>query len=308
MGTACARHEWGRGVHHTAPTVEMDKSFDRSARPPPTPAPASTTTHFGFKTVPSADKEGLVGGVFSSVASSYDLMNDAMSLGVHRLWKDRFVGRLMGRGRRASEGGEAATRVMQLRCLDVAGGTGDIAKRILEASRTPARNCHVHVVDINAEMLAQGEKRFRALGAGYSDQSTFTVGNAEDLKDIPDASIDLYTIAFGIRNCTHIDKVLQQAHRVLKKGGVFSCLEFSKVTLSPLSALYRAYSFSVIPNIGHIVAGDRDSYQYLVESIERFPSQEEFARMIKDAGFFMADPGWENLTFGVAAIHSGVKI
>jgi len=280
--------------------VKVVKDGDAVGTSGPIDTPIPTTTHFGFKTVASEEKETLVGSVFSSVASSYDVMNDAMSFGIHRLWKDRFVKRLL-----AVEG---TSHQQPIQVLDVAGGTGDIAKRILEASRNSGGQCHVQVLDINADMLAQGQKRFEGLGQGYSDQSTFTVGNAEELKDVPDNSIDLYTIAFGIRNCTHIDRVLEQAHRVLKKGGVFSCLEFSKVTSTPLSSLYRAYSFSVIPNLGHIIAGDRDSYQYLVESIERFPNQEDFARMIKQAGFVMADPGWENLTLGVAAIHTGVKM
>ncbi|KAK0553486.1 2-hexaprenyl-6-methoxy-1,4-benzoquinone methyltransferase [Tilletia horrida] len=254
---------------------------------------SGTRTHFGFKDVAEDDKEGLVGGVFSSVASSYDLMNDAMSLGIHRLWKDHFVKTLDPRS--------------GIHCLDVAGGTGDIALRILDHAREKYadREIKVTMLDINPKMLWEGQRRVKKTMYWNTPQIDFRLGNAEALgstmpvpsspasykipplksEPIADNSVDLYTIAFGIRNCTHIDRVLAEAYRVLKPGGVFACLEFGKVTVPPLAELYRQYSFTFIPSLGHILAGDRDSYQYLIESIERFPTQPEFARMIRNAGF-----------------------
>jgi len=253
-------------------------------------------THFGFRDVPEHTKESLVRNVFSSVASSYDVMNDAMSLGIHRLWKDHFVRKLDPHG--------------AMSCLDVAGGTGDIAFRLLEHARGYGdRETKVHMVDINPEMLEEGKKRFADTRYHLTPQVDFSLGNAEELSDIPSDSVDLYTIAFGIRNCTHVDRVLKTAHRVLKPGGVFACLEFSKVTNPLLAKIYREYSFQVIPNIGQLLAADRDSYQYLVESIERFPTQDRFTEMIHDAGFTLSRrQPYENLTFGVAAIHTGVKL
>lgn len=266
-----------------------------------TPSPEDDkSTHFGFQTVPEAVKESLVGKVFSSVASSYDRMNDVMSLGVHRLWKDDFVRNLNP----GSRGNFAPMKI-----LDVAGGTGDIAFRHLDHA-TDINFDHettVEVVDINPEMLRFGQKRALETRYKNSDRISFKEQNAENLIGVPSESVDLYTIAFGIRNCTHIDRVISEAYRVLKPGGVFSCLEFSSVKPAPLAALYQRYSFSVIPLMGQIVAGDRDSYQYLVESIARFPSQERFAQMIQDAGFSISGKGYRDLTFGVAAIHTGVK-
>lgn len=265
------------------------------------PSDTNKTTHFGFKTVAEEDKEKLVKGVFSNVAANYDYMNDAMSMGVHRLWKDHFVSKL-DPGRRA--GGQP------LSFLDVAGGTGDIAFRILDhAARVHGDTESImNVVDINAEMLMEGEKR--SLQTAYKDGSriSFKVQNAEILDAIPDNSQDIYTVAFGIRNFTDIPKALKTAHRVLKPGGVFACLEFSKVNNSLLDLVYQQYSFNVIPLMGQILINDRDSYQYLVESIARFPSQERFAQMIEDAGFTLAGQGYEDLTFGVAAMHTGVKL
>ncbi|KAK9242991.1 ubiE/COQ5 methyltransferase family-domain-containing protein [Lipomyces tetrasporus] len=262
---------------------------------------ASRTTHFGFRDVPEDEKEELVRDVFSSVAKSYDVMNDVMSFGIHRIWKDHFVAKL-DPGRRP--GGEP------LSVLDVAGGTGDIAFRMLDWA-TEIHNDHqskVLVVDINDDMLKEGHKR--SLATRYEDGSRieFKVQNAEVLDAVPDNSQDLYTVAFGIRNFTNIPAALRAAHRVLKPGGVFACLEFSKVNVGILDMIYQQYSFSVIPLIGQLVAADRDSYQYLVESIARFPSQKEFARMIQDAGFEVSGDGYEDLTFGVAAIHTGVKV
>jgi len=192
--------------------------------------------------------------------------------------------------------------------LDVAGGTGDIAFRMLDHSEKANgdRGTTVLCADINADMLREGEKR--AIQNGYdSNRISFCLENAETLDSIPDNSIDLYTISFGIRNVTRIPMALRSAHRVLKPGGVFACLEFSKVSPAFLDAIYQQYSFSVIPLMGQLVAGDRDSYQYLVESIKRFPSQSEYARMIRDAGLVNVGKGYEELTFGVASIWKGVK-
>lgn len=235
-------------------------------------------------------------------------MNDVMSLGIHRLWKDRFVSRL-DPGRRP--GGEP------LQILDVAGGTGDIAFRMLDwaASKHGDRESKVLIADINPEMLAEGEKRCRELGKyGFvspdieNRRISFMVQNAEVLDAVADESQDLYTVAFGIRNFTNIPAALKTAHRVLKKGGVFACLEFSQVNLPVFSTIYREYSFNVLPVMGQLIANDRDSYQYLVESIAKFPPQEKFASMIRDAGFTLAGRGYENLSFGIAAIHMGVKV
>lgn len=233
-------------------------------------------------------------------------MNDAMSLGVHRLWKDDFIKLL----RPGSKG--------PVRCMDVAGGTGDIALRMLDWARETYadRETRVEVVDINPEMLKEGERRFKKTMYYNTSQISFHEANAQDLppERFPSNSYDLYTIAFGIRNVTSIPDVLKEAHRVLKPGGTFACLEFNKVTNPILGQLYDQYSFSVIPLLGTILAGDRESYQYLVESIRKFPSQQDFARMIGEAGFatggnFEGDGGaWRDLWGGIACIHTGVKI
>ncbi|EJC98871.1 UbiE/COQ5 methyltransferase [Fomitiporia mediterranea MF3/22] len=264
---------------------------------------SKSTTHFGFQEVETDTKEDLVRSVFSSVAGKYDLMNDAMSLGVHRLWKDTFVSTL-NPGRKGP-----------LRCLDVAGGTGDIALRILDHAREKHydRETTVEVLDINPDMLAEGRKRFKLTMYHNTPQISFREGNAQKL-DLPSNTYDLYTIAFGIRNCTSIPDVLKEAHRVLKPGGTFACLEFSHVTNPLLSSVYDQYSFSILPLLGSILASDRASYQYLVESIRRFPPQEEFGQMIRDAGFATGDDfegkggAWTDLWGGIASIHKGVKL
>ncbi|KAJ3278002.1 2-hexaprenyl-6-methoxy-1,4-benzoquinone methyltransferase [Borealophlyctis nickersoniae] len=278
---------------HTSPTD--------APQPPPlstgTPEHASKTTHFGFKTVPEDVKENLVGQVFGNVASKYDLMNDVMSGGVHRLWKDHFI-RTLAPGPKTE-------------LLDVAGGTGDIAFRFLDYARNlygAASQAKVTVVDINPAMLEVGKQRAPQFGYRDSPQISFREGNAEHLEFVADNSVDAYTIAFGIRNCTHVDQVVREAYRVLKPGGRFMCLEFGRVETPVIKSIYDLYSFEVIPAVGGIVANDRDSYQYLVESIRKFPPQPEFAKMIKDAGFTLVGKGWEDLTFGVAAIHSGFKL
>ena len=241
-----------------------------------------------------------VGAVFSSVASSYDTMNDLMSLGIHRIWKDHFVRSLNPGNRNGGEGWNI---------LDIAGGTGDIAFRMLDHATSVNGDVKTQVTisDINPDMLAEGRKRSLKTPYGNSDRLSFLEGNAESLPAIESNTIDLYTVAFGIRNFTNKDAALREAFRVLKPGGVFACLEFSHVNNFLADAFYKRWSFGAIPLIGQLVAGDRDSYQYLVESIERFPAQKEFKRMIEDAGFITPGQGYENLSGGIAAIHRGVK-
>lgn len=240
-----------------------------------------------------------VGAVFSSVASSYDTMNDLMSLGIHRLWKDHFV-RSLNPGSRTGPGWNI---------LDIAGGTGDIAFRMLDHATNINADLttKVTVADINPEMLAEGKKRSLDTPYARTNRLSFMEGNAEHLPSIESGSVDLYTVAFGIRNFTDKQAAIHEAFRVLKPGGVFACLEFSHVDNSLFNAVYKRWSFSAIPLIGQVVAGDRDSYQYLVESIERFPTQTEFRDMIREAGFVTPAEGWENLSGGIAAIHKGVK-
>ncbi|XP_010248860.1 PREDICTED: 2-methoxy-6-polyprenyl-1,4-benzoquinol methylase, mitochondrial-like [Nelumbo nucifera] len=263
----------------------------------------SHATSFGFKEVKEEEKSKLVGNVFSSVAQNYDLMNDLMSAGLHRLWKDRLVSKL--------------SPFPGIKHLDVAGGTGDVAFRIIDtinsATRTTIQDgledeqqneTRVYVCDINPNMLNVGKKRAIERGLGEDPSLVWVEGNAEAL-NFKDDSMDGYTIAFGIRNVTHIDKALAEAYRVLKRGGRFLCLELSHVDMPIFKELYDYYSFSLIPAIGELVAGDRASYQYLVESIRRFPSQATFASMIAEAGFQKVE--YENLVGGVVAIHSGLK-
>ena len=231
-------------------------------------------------------------------------MNDLMSLGVHRLWKDHFV-RSLNPGSDPTCGQTS----MGWNILDVAGGTGDIAFRILDHASNINHDAqsHVTISDINPEMLAEGRKRSLATDYAKSDRLRFLEANAEQLPMIESSSVDLYTVAFGIRNFTDKQKALNEAFRVLKPGGVFACLEFSKVNNSIFNSIYKRWSFGAIPIIGELVAADRGSYQYLVESIEKFPNQVEFRDMIAKAGFMIPGKGWEDLTGGIAAIHKGVK-
>ena len=249
--------------------------------------PVQPSVSFGFRDVSAEEKPKLVGEVFSSVAKRYDLMNDLMSAGVHRVWKDAFVDWL-----------NPQPGIVH---LDVAGGTGDIAFRIAARVRAREGTAEISVCDINAEMLAQGMARPQKRPAPIN----WLCGDAENLP-IESASRDSYTIAFGIRNVTHIDKVLSEACRVLKPGGRFLCLEFSRVTAPGLDQLYDLYSFQILPRLGEAVAGDGAAYRYLAESIRRFPSQKRFARMIAAAGFSQVK--FRNLSGGIAAMHSGWKV
>jgi len=251
-------------------------------------SPQDHTASFGFRDVPAAEKEKLVRGVFSSVAKNYDLMNDLMSMGVHRLWKDTMVGWLNPQA--------------GWKCLDVAGGTGDIAFRIAKAIRKRRGEPAITVCDINPEMLAEGVKRAEKKGEAAI---TWVAGDAQALP-MPDNSFDSYTIAFGIRNVTRIEQALEEARRVLKPGGRFLCLEFSQVVVPGLDVLYDKFSFNLLPTVGGLVARDREAYQYLVESIRRFPPQAKFAQMIADAG--LAQVKVRNLSGGIAAMHSAWKI
>lgn len=267
-----------------------------------------------------------MGAVFSSVAASYDTMNDLMSLYVHRLWKDHFVRSLdpginpLISSTSSQSSADGRPQPQGLNILDIAGGTGDIAFRMLDHATSVHNDTatRVTVADINTNMLAEGRKRSLATPYAHSGRLDFVEANAEMLQDIvPSSSVDLYTVVFGIRNFTDKAAALREAYRVLKPGGVFACMEFSKVNNALFEAVYKRWSFSAIPLIGQVVAGDRDSYQYLVESIEKFPPQQEFCDMIREAGFVVPSvkgandgtevKGWEDLTGGIAAIHRGVK-
>ncbi len=251
------------------------------------PADQEESTHFGYEEVRLAEKQERVDDVFHKVAHRYDVMNDLMSGGLHRLWKDQLAAKVNAGARPG------------FRHLDVAGGTGDVAFRIAAKARADAK---IVVLDINADMLEVG--RDRAQKRGLEERLEFVEANAESLP-FPDADFDAYTIAFGIRNVPRIELALAEAFRVLKPGGRFLCLEFSQVTLPGLDKIYDAYSFNVIPLVGKFVAGDGEPYRYLVELIRRFPKADEFEGMIRKAGFRRT--GCERLTGGVVAIHSGWK-
>ena len=246
------------------------------------------TAHFGSRDVPLGDKQGLVDDVFRSVARRYDLMNDLMSFGLHRAWKDALV--------TAAD----PPRNHPFAILDIAGGTGDVAFRLIAAGGEQTR---VTVCDINPDMLSVG--RERAARDRRGDAVTFTEGNAEALP-FADRSFDAATVAFGIRNVARIETALAEAYRVLKIGGKFLCLEFSAVDLPGLDQLYDLYSFNVIPALGRAVAGDAESYRYLVESIRRFPRPEAFAAMLRGAGF--ARVSYKVMTGGIVALHSGWRL
>jgi demethylmenaquinone methyltransferase/2-methoxy-6-polyprenyl-1,4-benzoquinol methylase len=245
----------------------------------------ASTTHFGFRTVAEKDKAGMVHGVFTRVATKYDIMNDVMSAGIHRLWKDAMMDWL-------------APRQGQ-KILDVAGGTGDIAFRFLKR----ATGAKATVLDMTEGMLVEGRKRAEA--ENMADRLDWVVGDAMALP-FEASTFDVYTISFGIRNVTRIPDALAEAYRVLKPGGRLMVLEFSQLPNPALQWAYDRYSFNVIPAMGQLIANDRDSYQYLVESIRKFPDQDSFAGMIRQTGFDQVK--FRNLTMGIAALHSGWKI
>ena len=260
-------------------------AHDAVSANPPSPQDNPEAGWFGDHAVTPDDKTRMVHGVFDRVARRYDLMNDLMSVGIHRAWKANFVDQVKPR---------TAERI-----LDVAGGTGDIAFRLKD--RTPGAD--VTICDLTEAMVRTG--RDRAFDRGFVQGLNVVVGNAEALP-VADRSVDAYTIAFGLRNVTRIDTALTEARRVLKPGGRFFCLEFSEMVEPVLRRAYDAYSYAVIPKLGELVARDRDSYQYLVESIRRFPKQNELADRMADAGF--SHTRWRNLSGGIAAIHSGWRV
>ena len=249
----------------------------------------SATTPFGFKKVAAKEKQGMVNEVFSAVASRYDQMNDLMSGGLHRLWKDDFVTLL-----------NPPRDDRPFKVLDVAGGTGDIAFRILTAGGSGTA---VTIADISPEMLAEGKRRVADMV--FNGKCDFTVANAEQLA-FADCAFDAYTIAFGIRNVTRIDRALAESYRVLKPGGRFMCLEFSNVDIPLLQQLYDIYSFTAVPAIGKAVTGDGGAYRYLVESIRTFPNRQNFSAMIERAGFSHVTS--RALSGGIVAIHSGWRV
>ena len=246
-------------------------------------------THFGFRSVPLEEKQGLVDDVFHKVAHRYDLMNDLMSGGLHRVWKDALVSKV-----------RPPQNNRPFKLLDLAGGTGDVAFRVVNAG---GPDTQATVADINNDMLAVGRERSR--DRGLDGQVEFVEANAEALS-FADKSFDAATIAFGIRNVPRIENALGEIYRVLKPGGHFLCLEFSSTQVPGLDALYELYSFRLIPEIGRMVAGDSEPYRYLVESIRRFPSPENFADMLRKAGF--ARVSWTAMTGGIVALHSGWRI
>ena len=242
-------------------------------------------THFGNKVVQKNEKASMVNDVFTSVAQKYDMMNDAMSLGIHRIWKSAMLDWLAPRNNQ--------------HLLDVAGGTGDIAFKFLD--RAPL--AEVTVLDMTEKMLIEGKKRAEA--KRFKDKLNWVCGDALNLP-FKDNIFDAYTISFGIRNVTDIPKALSEAYRVLKPGGRMLVLEFSQIPISKLQKLYDLYSFNAIPKMGKLIVGDSDSYKYLVESIRKFPNQEDFLDMLKNAGF--ENSKYRNLSLGIAALHSGWKI
>ena len=243
------------------------------------------TTHFGFQDIPEDEKAGRVRGLFGAVASKYDVMNDVMSLGIHRIWKDAMMDWLAPR---------PGTRL-----LDVAGGTGDVAFRYIAR----AGRAHATVLDLTEEMLVEGRKRAEA--AHMADSLDWVVGDAMALP-FPDNSFDAYTISFGIRNVTRPQEALNEAYRVLRPGGRLMVLEFSQIPNDLMQKVYDLYSFNVIPRMGKVIANDADSYRYLVESIRRFPDQDTFLAMVRAAGFGNAK--YRNMTMGIACLHSGWKL
>ncbi len=244
------------------------------------------TTHFGFETVLQSEKAGLVKNVFSEVASNYDIMNDVMSFGIHRVWKDMFIDWLN------PQPGQML--------LDVAGGTGDISFRFVERAKRMATST---VLDMTEAMLLEGKKRSESKNLG--ENLSWVCGDATSIP-FAENSFDVYTIAFGIRNVVEVEKAIEEAYRVLKFGGRMSVLEFGRIPDNFLQKIYDKYSFNIIPKLGEIIAGEKESYKYLVESIRRFPDQDQFSNLLKLKGF--QNVKYRNLSFGIVAIHSGWKI
>ncbi len=270
-------------------TAKHKKPATGPNREPFSDAVGEDSVAFGYQSVAAEDKSGLVHDIFSSVANRYDLMNDLMSFGVHRLWKAAFIDWLKPRP--------------DMQLLDVGGGTGDIAFRFLESGGRDVTVC-----DINMDMLKVGRGRVFDRGLidqGLADRLRWVCGDGENLP-IADQAADAFTISFCIRNVTHIDHALKEARRVLKPGGRFLCLEFSQVILPILDKLYDTYSFRVLPALGELVTQDREAYQYLAESIRRFPNQDAFAGMIAEAGF--SQVSFRNLSGGIAAMHSAWRV
>ena len=268
------------------------------------------TVDFGYKDVKYEDKEKYVGEVFHKVADNYDLMNDVTSLGIHRLWKQHFVKSIGPMRKRTilDENNEPTDQKEPMKIIDVAGGTGDIAFLILEEAKRQRQysvNAEVDITvsDINSSMLGVGKDR--AQQRGYNDFK-WLEANAESIPELENNSFDLYTIAFGIRNVTNRLNALKEAHRILKHGGRFMCLEFSEVKVPIFKDIYDVYSMNIIPAMGKIISNDSESYQYLAESIRKFPNQLEFSAMIREAGF--SHVTYENMTGGIWAIHSGYKL
>jgi ubiquinone/menaquinone biosynthesis methyltransferase len=308
------------------------RHHNNSYRSMSTSTTTTSTTHFGYQTVAVEDKQKLVKQVFENVADSYDVMNDVMSAGIHRYWKDyllemthlgpiaRAIRQQAHTHRLNNVNAVEVTDVPAptLRILDVAGGTGDVAFRFVDAAGCVDRaqnsgldEVQVTVCDINPDMLRVGKDRAMAkygptLLENGSQALSFVEGNAQDLHNFPDEQFDLYTIAFGLRNVTDVDAALREAYRVLKPGGRYMCLEFSQVEHTMLRQIYDLYSFNVIPELGHFVANDRDSYQYLVESIRQFSTQPELVERMKAAGFENAQ--YTDLSGGMVAIHQGWKL
>ncbi|CAG0916312.1 unnamed protein product [Notodromas monacha] len=265
----------------------LSRSLARSAS-----SATGSKTHFGFQNVTEEEKAEKVFHVFENVATKYDLMNDTMSFGTHRLWKDYFVDKL--------------GPMSDISLLDMAGGTGDIAARVARYIRNNDAvepTGRIVIGDINPHMLEVGRRKLE--NANLAKGLEWVEADAEKLP-FDAETFDAYTIAFGIRNCVHVQKVIDEAYRVLRPGGRFMCLEFSRVNNALLEWLYEKYSFEVIPVMGQLIAGDWESYQYLVESIRKFPDQGTFAEMIRSSGFRAVN--YENLTSGVVAIHSGFKL
>ncbi len=246
-------------------------------------------TSFGFKDVSPDEKTDRVTDIFRRVAKSYDVMNDVMSLGVHRYWKNELIQMLRPRS--------------GMHLLDMAGGTGDIAFRFLEASQKFTPASQVNVCDMNDKMLAEGKRK--AINQGILENISWTCCDAASIP-FADNTFDAYTISFGLRNVTKMEKALKEAYRVLKPGGQFFCLEFSKVTSASLEKLYDFYSFQIIPKMGSLIANDKEAYQYLVESIARFPDQQTLAERVTKAGFQQVT--WRDMNQGIVAIHSGLKL